>query len=245
VTPAWSSTDRVTASGHAPAGGGGPSRLLLAVTAVLAVVGLLFLGAAAGALSARRSAADPGGTSAEAGFARDMSVHHGQAVEMAMALHPRTDDPQLRALTRDIALTQQAQIGRMQGWLVEWGLSPTGAEPPMTWMARAGGEHAAHASFVDGRMPGMATPQDVAALATLPADDAEVLFLQMTTAHHLAGVEMAEAGLAVLSEPDARTLAASIAAGQASEVEVLRDMLAARAASSEPAEAAGGAHAGH
>lgn len=240
MTPAWSSTDRVTASGHVPAGGGGPSRLLLAVTAVLAVVGLLFLGAAAGALSARRSAADPGGTSAEAGFARDMSVHHGQAVEMAMALHPRTDDPQL--LTRDIALTQQAQIGRMQGWLAEWGLSPTGAEPPMTWMARAGGEHAAHASLVDGRMPGMATPQDVAALATLPADDAEVLFLQMMTAHHLTGVEMAEAGLTVLSEPDARTLAASIAAGQASEVEVLRDMLAARGA---PAVAAGGAHAGH
>jgi uncharacterized protein (DUF305 family) len=221
-----------------PTGGGGPGRVLLGVLAALAVTGLLLLGAAGGAVAARGDA-PVGDTSAAAGFVRDMSVHHGQAVEMAMALHPRTDDPRLRALAADIALTQQAQIGHMQAWLADWGLSPTGTDPAMAWMGGTGGEHAL---LPDGRMPGMATAEDVAGLSTLPVDAAEVRFLQLMTAHHLAGVEMGEAGLALVEEPDVRALAESIVSGQTSEIAVLRDMLAERGATAD-GSAAG--HTGH
>lgn len=57
----------------------------------------------------------PGEDSAATGFARDMRAHHEQGVEMAEIMRDRTDDPALRLLATDIALTQQAQIGRMRG----------------------------------------------------------------------------------------------------------------------------------
>ena len=216
---------------------------LVAVLGVLAAAGLLLLGAAGGALAAREDT--PGDTSAEAGFARDMSVHHGQAVEMAMAVLPRTDDPVLESVARDIALTQQAQIGRMQGWLAEWGLSPTGSEPAMAWMAEAGVDHAGHTLLADGRMPGMASAEDVASLRTLPPGEAEVRFLQLMTTHHVAGVEMGEAGLELMTEDDPLLLADSIVTSQQGELEVLRELLAARGA--RPTEDTGdaGSHAGH
>jgi uncharacterized protein (DUF305 family) len=235
-------TTRLPADGAAatgsPTAGGGPGRPLLGVLAALAVTGLLLLGAAAVAVASRPDP-PPGDTSAAAGFVRDMSVHHGQAVEMAMALHARTNDPPLRALTADIALTQQAQIGQMQAWLADWGLSPTGTDRAMAWTAPAGG---GHAPLPDGRMPGMATPENVADLSTLPVDAAEVRFLQLMTSHHLAGVDMGKAGLALVEEPEVRALAESIVSGQTGEVTVLRDMLAERGATAD-GSAAG--HTGH
>jgi len=57
--------------------------------------------------------AGPGGNSVEAGFSRDKSTHHAQAVAMAEAIRARTDGPDLKLLATDIALGQQNQIGRM------------------------------------------------------------------------------------------------------------------------------------
>lgn len=70
-------------------------------------------------LGTRQSSA-PGENSPEAGFARDMMMHHAQAVDMATLLRDRTEDPEMRQLALDIMLTQQAQIGQMQGWLAVW-----------------------------------------------------------------------------------------------------------------------------
>ena len=56
------------------------------------------------------------------GFARDMMVHHAQAVEMAEIVRDKTENENVRILATDIALTQQAQIGQMQGWLAVWEL---------------------------------------------------------------------------------------------------------------------------
>jgi uncharacterized protein (DUF305 family) len=81
---------------------------LLLVLAVAVAAGALFLWA---------SSRPPQEGSAEAGFALDMMVHHAQAVEMAEIVRDRTENPQTRTLATDIALTQQAQIGQMQGWL--------------------------------------------------------------------------------------------------------------------------------
>ena len=59
----------------------------------------------------------PGNDSAEAGFARDMIVHHAQAVQMAEIVRDKTNSDDMRLLAADISLTQQGQIGIMQGWL--------------------------------------------------------------------------------------------------------------------------------
>jgi uncharacterized protein (DUF305 family) len=100
----------------------------------------------------------PGDDSAEAGFARDMIVHHGQAVQMAEIVRDRTESGAVRLLASDISLTQQGQIGIMQGWLGVWGLPITGSEPAMAWMGHP----------TDGPMPGMATPDEIDRLGKLP-----------------------------------------------------------------------------
>ncbi len=76
----------------------------------------------------------PGEGSVEVGFTRDMSVHHGQAVDMAERIRARSTDDALRLLATDIVLTQQSQIGRFRGWLEQWNLPASSTAAPMLWM---------------------------------------------------------------------------------------------------------------
>ncbi|MPZ29304.1 MAG: DUF305 domain-containing protein [Micromonosporaceae bacterium] len=157
----------------------------------------------------------PGERSAEAGFARDMAVHHAQAVEMAELVRDRTDNPAVRTLAVDITLTQQAQIGRMQGWLDSWGLPMSGGRPPMAWMGMP----------TDGPMPGMATRQQLNELADLAGPAADRRFLQLMIDHHRAGVAMAEAVLEHTRRPEVRRLAKAMVASQTSEIAAMQDLL--------------------
>ena len=93
---------------------------------------LLLVGFAAGWLAPQLTI--PGETSADAGFARDMSAHHAQAVEIGMIAHQKATLPEVRTLGGDIAITQQGQIGVMQTWLKDWGLGPNSDQAPMGWM---------------------------------------------------------------------------------------------------------------
>lgn len=161
----------------------------------------------------------PDGDSAEAGFLRDMSDHHAQGVEMALILHDRTADAGLLTMTTDIAMTQQGQIGAMQGWLDVWDLSPTGDDSKMAWM-----DH----PIEDGLMPGMATPEQMAQLETLPVEQAEVLFLQLMIRHHQGGVDMAEALLDRSDQQEVTTFARGVVASQGSEIDTMNGMLEAR-----------------
>ncbi|MGH3147024.1 MAG: DUF305 domain-containing protein, partial [Rubrobacter sp.] len=125
----------------------GPSNtgpLILALSAAAVLLGAL-------ALWLYLSGQEPEDGSAEAGFARDMSVHHAQAVEMAEIVRDKTQSEEIRLLAADMALTQQGQIGRMQGWLDAWGLPATGPDPAMTWMGHP----------TEGRMPGMASSEEI------------------------------------------------------------------------------------
>lgn len=178
--------------------------------AALAVI-LIALGVLAWQLFPR----EPGGNSAEAGFLRDMFEHHSQAVAMAMIVRDRTDDPELFAMTTDIALTQSTQMGAMQGYLDIWGLPFSGQDPPMTWMGHP----------VDGLMPGMARPEDVRQLSELPAAEAEVLFFQLMIRHHQGGVEMAEAYLARGDQDEVAFMADRIVLLQSSEIDTMNAML--------------------
>ena len=91
----------------------------------------------------------PAADSPEVGFARDMMMHHAQAVDMATLLRDRTEDTEMRQIALDIMLTQQAQIGQMQGWLTVWQYPIASTDPAMMWMDMADIES----------MPGMATPE--------------------------------------------------------------------------------------
>ncbi|WP_349880565.1 DUF305 domain-containing protein [Micromonospora sp. HUAS YX12] len=153
---------------------------LPAVVAAL-VVGLV-LGYAGGLLTPTLTR--PGENSAEAGFARDMTAHHTQAVAMGLLAFSQGQDPEVRQVGVDIATGQQGEIGTMQTWLRSWRLDPTGEQAPMAWMTDGGG------LIKNGLMPGMATPEEMAKLRAAGGREFDVLFLQMMIRHHIGGVHM-------------------------------------------------------
>ncbi|MFJ4279597.1 DUF305 domain-containing protein [Streptomyces massasporeus] len=197
----------------------------------------LIAGAAAAALVAAGAityavAGDDGGgrtpsaESADAGFARDMAVHHQQAVEMSYIVRDRTKDEEVRRLAYDIAQTQANQRGMMLGWLDLWGLPKVSSEPPMTWMDMGG-----MASGKDGAlMPGMASDSEMKKLGELDGKQAEVFYLQLMTDHHKGGVHMAEGCVAKCRVGVEKRLAQGMVEAQQSEISLMADMLKERGA---------------
>jgi uncharacterized protein (DUF305 family) len=187
--------------------------------------------AAAGALLVLlpRGTSTPSDTSPEAGFARDMQVHHAQAVQMAFMMRDKISDPVLRSITFDIITTQQQQSGQMAAWLQAWHLPPTGSQRPMAWMA---GHHSGGTTAVPAVMPGMATEAQLKQLQEATGPGAERLFLQLMIAHHEGGIEMADAVLASTVQPEVRQLASAIATSQRAEIEQMTQMLDALGAAS-------------
>jgi len=165
--------------------------------------------------------ASPGETSPEVRFARDMSAHHTQAVDMSVTLLKRARDPQVRLLAQDMALTQQAQIGQMSGWLMAWGRAPSGQEAPMSGMDRAD--------------IGLASPAEVRTLDSLPAGLAEVRYLALMRRHHLGGVAMAKAALNAVKRPETRAFAERVITAQTAEITAIDAMLKARMTVGAPA----------
>jgi len=186
----------------------------------LTAVVVLVAAAASYLLGSQRALATPGERSVEAGFTRDMVVHHGQAVEMAEIVRDHTNDEEIRILATDIALTQQAQIGRFQGWLDAWGLGARGVDEAMTWMGHP----------TQGAMPGMASADDVASLMSLDPEEMDIRFLQLMIPHHQAAVLMADAVLAQTDRPEIVTLAEGISTAQQAEIEYMQDLLRQRGA---------------
>ena len=195
-------------------------------TVLLAVIGvglLLIGGAGAVALGIGRD--DPPSTdSVDAGFARDMSVHHLQGVEMANLALERATDPQVRSLAFDISATQTNQVGRMQGWLSLWGLSLSTTGERMAWMAGSGHQHM---STDGGLMPGMATEQELAELQTLSGTRFDIRFLQLMIRHHQGGLAMAQYAAQHAEVPQVRSLARSIAETQTAETTTMSQLLTA------------------
>ncbi|WP_329329158.1 DUF305 domain-containing protein [Streptomyces luteogriseus] len=187
---------------------------------------------AAGAITYAVAGDDDGGgrtpssESADAGFARDMAVHHQQAVEMSYIVRDRTKDEEVRRLAYDIAQTQANQRGMMLGWLDLWGLPKVSSEPPMTWMDMGG-----MASGKDGAlMPGMATNSEMKKLGELDGKQAEVFYLQLMTDHHKGGVHMAEGCVAKCRVGVEKRLAQGMVEAQQSEISLMADMLKERGA---------------
>lgn len=162
----------------------------------------------------------PGDSSADAGFARDMSEHHAQAVQMSQLVMQRTDDEAVRRLAADIATNQDFERGVMAAWLDEWGLPRARGEERMAWMGHADMDLPAGVA-----MPGMASPTEIQELSDASGEEAEILFLQLMTTHHIAGVEMAEAALDLAQDPGVLAAARRMVTAQSGEIALMHDML--------------------
>ncbi|MFC0005968.1 DUF305 domain-containing protein [Micromonospora siamensis] len=186
-TPVTGSADRASAR-----------RFGILALAAAVVVGLL-LGYAGGLLTPKLTR--PGDTSAEAGFARDMTTHHSQAVAMGLMAFQKGTDPEVRQIGVDIATGQQGEIGTMQTWLRSWGLDPAGSEPAMAWMPDGA------ALVKNGLMPGMATPEEMTKLESAQGREFDVMFLNLMIQHHLGGVHMIDGILDADGDPEVARVA--------------------------------------
>ncbi|MFJ4512791.1 DUF305 domain-containing protein [Streptomyces sp. NPDC088816] len=197
-----------------------------AAAAALVATGAITYAVAEDSGGARSAATVPAAESADAGFARDMAVHHQQAVEMSFVVRDRTTDTEVRRLAYDIAQTQANQRGMLLGWLDLWEIPKVSAKPPMAWMGMGGmpaGEDGA-------LMPGMATNTEMRELGELDGRQAEVFYLQLMTDHHKGGVHMAEGCAARCTVGVEKRLARGMVASQRSELRLMADMLKERGA---------------
>ncbi len=188
------------------------------VAGVVIAVIIAMIGFTAGMLASRPD--HPAEGSADVGFARDMSTHHGQAVEMGMIAFQNATLPEVRTLGGDIAITQQGQVGMMQGWLEDWGVGPNSTEPPMSWMPDG------QRSMNGNLMPGMATREEIAKLKAAKGTEVDILFLQYMLRHHLGGIHMVDAVLLQNPSREVKDLAETMKKNQTVEITVMKDMLA-------------------
>jgi uncharacterized protein (DUF305 family) len=152
---------------------------------------------------------------ADVEFVAAMVPHHRQALELAALAPGRAVDAGVLAIADRISAVQGAEIAMMQSWL-------DGQDDALG--AGHGGGHGGH----DGELhPGMATPEQVAALgaATGPAFDR--MFLDLMIAHHEGALVMADAvraggGTDVLVSQ----MADDVTATQSAEISRMRDLLA-------------------
>lgn len=78
-------------------------------------------------------------------------------------------------------------------------------------------------------MPGMATNTQLDRLRETKGKDAEVLYLQLMTAHHKGGIPMAGGAVEKAGDAKAKRLAQSMVNGQQAEMDLMGEMLEQRA----------------
>ena len=215
-----STVEDLGVNGAGPEGAPRTRRPLLVVLGVVAALALLVGAVAVGYAwgNSGSSSSAPSSTSVDAGFARDMSTHHQQAITMAGYTRDHTDDPALKLLAYDIETGQLFQVGEMQGWLDAWGLSRNSTNP-MAWMAGHG-----HVQS-DGLMPGMASPAQMQQLQSSQGKALDILFLQLMIHHHQGGIPMAQYAQQHASTQYVRDLAQSMINAQSAEVVQMEQML--------------------
>ena len=255
--------------------GGGPvddpagrfsHRTMVFLIAAGAVI-LLLVGATAGlALSGRLGGSDAAATpttdSVDAGFARDMAVHHDQGVLMAHYAEQNTSDPEIEVMAYDIGYTQTDQLGQMQGWLSLWDLPDSSTAPRMAWMGGTASDHGmamgsatprggmtsaasgAAGSDVAGSgaaasdtplMPGMATDAEITKLKGLEGTESDIYFLQLMIRHHQGGAGMMQYAAEHATLPVVRNFADKMLQAQTAEISVMTQMLAEHGAEPLPA----------
>lgn len=114
---------------------------------------------------------------ADVAFMRDMQVHHEQALAMTALVGERTEREDLRLFVRRMEISQTAEIELLDRLLAEHESAVIGGDD------HADGHADDHA---DGHadMPGMLSPDEMAALEAASGDDFVRRFLVAMTRHH-------------------------------------------------------------
>jgi uncharacterized protein (DUF305 family) len=159
---------------------------------------------------------------------QDMIPHHHQALEMAALAPQRTNRPELLEAARRIEASQSGEIEFMQA-------VAGGARPARAGSGRPCRMHAHHT------MAGMATPEQMAALAAAQATEFDRLFLELMIRHHDGALKMVEKLLeqpGSAFDPVLYEFTTSITNDQSTEIERMNALLV--TLSDRPARRAGG-----
>ena len=112
-------------------------------------------------------------------FVQDMIVHHQQAIDMAQLVSERTNQQAFLDVAGRIEASQKDEIEFMQSFLSERG-QPLAAAP-----------HAqSHDQMAHHKSMGMASPEQMATLASASSTDFETQFLTLMIAHHEGALKM-------------------------------------------------------
>lgn len=147
-------------------------------------------GSAGNVITAQQAAkiADTRFVQADIDFMQGMIHHHQQAVEMAALAPSRTKNKDLLTMANRISASQEDEMKFMRDWLSARGAPATA---PMAGMNHGAMDHSAmmHGAI---SMKGMASPQQMAALAASSGTDFDRLFIQLMTDHHAGAVTMVD-----------------------------------------------------
>lgn len=138
----------------------------------------------------------------DVGFCTDMTVHHVQALAMCQRVLGRDTGGPVQAAAAEVLQTQSIEIGMMRAWLTDWGQTTAEPEMAMEWMAMDGG-----AGIPVAEMPGLASDDEMRALATATGLEQGRLWLELMCAHHIGGVAMASAAVQMASAEKVRRIA--------------------------------------
>ncbi len=189
-------------------------------------------------------------TAADVRFMTGMIEHHGQALVMAAMAPTHGASPSVQTLCERILNAQKDEIATMQQWLRERGqpVPEVEIQGTMVMLRYPQGAHAAasKASTADSSgdmqmagmdmggampmMPGMLTPEQMAALDRARGTEFDRLFLQGMIQHHSGAIAMVKDLWATPGEgldEQAFKLANDIQVDQATEIARMQLMLAA------------------
>jgi uncharacterized protein (DUF305 family) len=131
----------------------------------------------------------PPRSAADVEFMQGMILHHSQAVEMTAMIesHTQNQNKDLRALGARISSSQSDEIKFMKRWLAARGESIPKAMPNTAAMDMPGMDMPEDSMAL---MPGMLTPQQMAALRKAKGAEFDQLFLSGMIQHHNGALTM-------------------------------------------------------
>ena len=163
------------------------------------------------ATSPTTAAVDPDDT----GFMQEMISHHAQALRIVAVAASQLTDPQAKAIADRIKAAQRPEIDAMARWLTARGQQvPLEATSPLT---DPGPGHRA--------MPGMASTEQLEALARTRGLAADRMFLTLMIAHHEGALTMALEQRKNGADDRATELSDDISVTQSAEIRHMRQIL--------------------
>lgn len=182
---------------------------------VLIVLGLVLLVVAVAGVVAWATSSDdeqePLGA-VDIGFMQDMLDHHDQALVISEAYAEGSPDGDASPYASEVVMFQTRDIARMEQWLADGGAARGAPDrDAMSWMPMADPTPVAE-------MPGMQIPARIAELEAARGAEADALFFELMTAHHLGGVLMANYAAENAENEFIRDFAAGVSYNQRIEV---------------------------